>query len=152
MPEAITVANSSGLIALDAIGRLDLLQTLYTRVHVPEVVARKCGTLLPQWIQVEAVQNRSLVQSLRLELGHGESEAIALSSELAATRLILDDKKARRVAHQLSLPVTGTLAVLLVAKNRGAMSSVKPVIEALRAANFHVSAELMVEIVRRAGE
>jgi hypothetical protein len=152
MPEAITVANSSCLIALEAIGRLELLQTLYTRVHVPEAVARECGTSLPQWIQVEAVQNRTLVQSLRLELGHGEAEAIALSSELAATRLILDDKKARRVAQQLSLPVTGTLAVLLVAKNRGAMSCVKPVIEALRDANFHLSTDLMAEILRRAGE
>ena len=152
MPDPITVANSSCLIALEAIGKLDLLQALYTQIHVPEAVARECGTSLPKWIEVEVVQNRMLVQSLRLELGHGEAEAIALSSQLAAPRLILDDKKARRVARLLSLPVTGTLAVLLAAKDRGTISTVKPLVDALKAANFHVSVELVAEILRRAGE
>ena len=111
MPESPTVSNSSCLIALDAAGSLGILEQLYSTVAVPDTVAQ-CGGALPAWVQVHSVQNQALAQSLRLNLGAGEAEATALSIELPAARLILDDKKARRVARPLNLPVTGTLAVL----------------------------------------
>jgi predicted nucleic acid-binding protein len=78
MPDAPTVSNSSCLIGLEAVGHLDILQQLYTTIEVPEAVAQEFGSALPTWAQVHAVQNRSLVQSLRLGLGAGEAEAIAL--------------------------------------------------------------------------
>ena len=84
------------------------------------------------------MQNQALARSLRLDLGAGESEAIALSVEWSAARVILDDKKARRVAHRLNLPVTGTLAVLLTAKERGIIPKVRDTVDVLFAANFHV--------------
>ena len=112
MPESPTVSNSSCLIALDAAGSLGILERLYSTIAVPDAVAQECGGALPAWVQVHSVQNQALAQSLRLNLGAGEAEAIALSIERSAARLILDDKKARRVARQLNLPVTGTLAVL----------------------------------------
>jgi len=112
MPESPTVSNSSCLIALDAAGSLGILERLYNTIAVPDAVVQQCGGALPPWVQVHSVQNQALAQSLRLNLGAGESEAIALSIERSAARVILDDKKARRVARQLSLPVTGTLAVL----------------------------------------
>ncbi|MGZ3393065.1 MAG: hypothetical protein ACXWPK_02840, partial [Isosphaeraceae bacterium] len=112
MPESPTVSNSSCLIALDAAGSLGILERLYNTIAVPDAVVQECGGALPPWVQVHSVQNQALAQSLRLNLSAGESEAIALSIERSAARVILDDKKARRVARQLSLPVTGTLAVL----------------------------------------
>jgi predicted nucleic acid-binding protein len=152
MPDAPTVSNSSCLIGLEAVGHLDILQQLYTTIEVPEAVAQEFGSALPTWAQVHAVQNRSLVQSLRLGLGAGEAEAIALSVECAAARLILDDKKARRIARQLQQPVTGTLAVLLRAKDQGILSNVRDIIDALAAANFRVSDVLVQEVLRQAGE
>jgi predicted nucleic acid-binding protein len=112
MPESPTVSNSSCLIALDAAGSLAILERLYNTIAVPDAVVQECGGALPPWVQVHSVQNQALAQSLRLNLGAGEAEATALSVERLAARLILDDKKARRVARQLNLPVTGTLAVL----------------------------------------
>ena len=84
--------------------------------------------------------------------GRGESEAIALSIECSAARLILDDKKARRIARRLNLPVTGTLAVLLKAKERGILPMVRDIVNRLIAANFRVSDALVEELLRRAGE
>ena len=112
MREGPTVSNSSCLIALDAAGSLAILERLYSTIAVPDAVVQECGGALPAWVQVHSVQNQALAQSLCLNLGAGKAEAIALSIERSTARLILDDKKARRVARQLNLPVTGTLAVL----------------------------------------
>ena len=152
MPDGPTVSNSSCLIALEAAGSLGILEQLYTTIAVPDAVSQECGGALPAWVRVHSVQNQPLVQSLRLGLGAGEAEAIALSIECSAARLILDDKKARRVARQLNLPVVGTLAVLLKAKERGVLSKVRDIVEELIAADFRVSDELVQEVLRRAGE
>src|SRR5271157_482075 len=133
MPESPTVSNSSCLIALDAAGSLGILEHLYRTIAVPDAVAQECGGALPAWVQVRSVQNQPLALSLRLGLGAGESEAIALAIELSAARLILDDKKARRTARQLNLPVTGTLAILLTAKERGIIPKVRDTLDVLGA-------------------
>ena len=152
MREGPTVSNSSCLIALDAAGSLGILERLYGTIAVPDAVAQECGVVLPDWVQVHSVQNQPLAQSLRLSLGAGESEAIALSIELSAARLILDDKKARRTARQLTLPVTGTLAILIRAKEGGIVAKVRDVVDVLRTSNFRVSDALVQEVLRRAGE
>jgi predicted nucleic acid-binding protein len=54
-----------------------------------------------------------------MDIGPGEAEAIALAIEAGAARIVLDDKKARRIARELGVTVTGTVGVLLRAKQRG---------------------------------
>ncbi|MGO9470662.1 MAG: DUF3368 domain-containing protein [Isosphaeraceae bacterium] len=152
MPDGITVSNSSCLIGLDAVGSIGILEQLYGTIMVPDAVAQECGGTLPIWVQVHSVQNQPLAQSLRLGLGAGEAEAIALSLERSAARIILDDKKARRTARQLNLPVTGTLAVLLRAKEQGIIPSVRDLVDALIVAEFHVSDALVQEVLQQAGE
>jgi predicted nucleic acid-binding protein len=138
---------------LEAIGRLDLLERLYGIIVVPTAVANECGSaLFPAWIQVMPVQNSALVQALRLQLGAGESEAIALAVENGAERLILDDKKARRIAQQFALPLSGTLAVVLSAKEQGIIPAVQPVFDDLLASGFRVSDALLKVALRMAGE
>jgi predicted nucleic acid-binding protein len=152
MPDEPTVSNSSCLIALEAAGALSLLQQLYGTIVVPDAVNQEFGKSLPAWVQVYSVQNRPLAESLRLNLGAGEAEAIALSIERSAARLILDDKKARPIAFQLNLPATGTLAVLLKAMERGIIPEVRSIVDAMLSANFRVSDTLVREVLRRAGE
>ena len=152
MSDLVTVANSSCLIALDQLGRLSVLNQLYGTVTIPRAVAHEIGLALPGWLSVRTIQNQNLVQSLQMSLGPGESEAIALACECSAARVILDDKKARRVARQLGLPVTGLLAILLQAKQKGIIASIREVIAELTAVQFFVSESLIDETLRRAGE
>jgi predicted nucleic acid-binding protein len=152
VPEGLTICNSSCLIALDAVGSLDILERLYGTIAVPNAVAQECSGALPAWIQVHFVQNQPLVQSLHLDLGAGEAEAIALAVECSASRIILDDKKARRMAMGLALPVTGTLAVLLKAKERGIVPNVRDILDAMMAKSFRVSAALVRELLQESGE
>jgi predicted nucleic acid-binding protein len=153
MPAGPTVTNTSCLIALERIGRLHLLEQLYGPLVVPVAVAREWGVspLLP-WIQAQAVQNVSLVQALCNQLGPGESEAIALALELSAVQVILDEKKARQMAQQFGLPVSGTLALVLHAKERGLIPTVRTVLDDLLATGFRISDALFQETLRQAGE
>ena len=152
MPDSVTISNSRGLIALDQIGRLGVLNQLYGTVTIPRPVADEIGLALPKWLSVRWVRNQSLVQSLQVSLGPGESEAIAPAYECSVSRVILDDKKARRVARQLRLPVTGLLAILLQVKQQGFIASIREAIAELTAAEFFVSESLIDEALRRAGE
>jgi hypothetical protein len=89
---------------------------------------------------------------LGLSLGAGEREAIGLSLEIAATRLPVDDKAARRLAGTLRLPVIGTLGLLLAAKRKGLLPTVLPCLNALRHASFYLTPDLYSRVLAEAGE
>ena len=153
MPAGQPVSNSSCLIALAAVKQLDLLGQVFGEVAVPEAVARELRSLsLPAWARAIPVKERTLVEALHTQLGGGEAEAIALAIETGAASLILDDRKARRVARQLGLRLSGTFSVLLLAKERRYLAAVRPVLDSLLAAGFHASDALVAETLRRAGE
>ena len=107
------------------------------------------------WIQVQQAANLELVTCLRNEynLDIGEAEAIALALELKADELLIDERLGRREAVRLGLSITGVLGVLLIAKNRGLISKVQPIIDALiLQANFRISRQLYEEVLRTANE
>jgi uncharacterized protein len=151
-PNSATVSNTSCLIALEAIGKIDLLEKLYQKVLIPPAVASEWGTACPQWIVTQQVQSQALVQALRLQLGAGEAEAIALSVEINAARVILDDQRARRVGVQLHQTVTGTIGIILRAKQLGIVPLVRPIFDDLRAAGLWISQNLLRQALQIAGE
>ena len=69
MSDPVTVCNSSCLIVLEAIGRLDLLQQLLGTITIPVAVVAEFGSPLPGWFAVEPVRNPATVKSLELQLG-----------------------------------------------------------------------------------
>ena len=86
------------------------------------------------------------------DLGPGEAEVIALGLQRPESRLILDDRLARRIARLHNLQVTGTIGVIVKAKQAGLLPAVSPVIIALREAGLWLSDALVVEVLRQAGE
>ncbi len=151
-PSGPTISNTSCLIVLESIGRLDLLKQLYQNLLIPPAVAMEWGTACPSWITVQPLQNQALGQALRLQLGPGEAEAIALPVETGAARLILDDQRARRIASQMQVLVTGTIGVALRAKQMGFIPLVRPIFDDLRAAGFWLSDALLTQSLQLAGE
>ena len=150
-----TVSNASPLIALSAIGRLELLPALFGSVEIPSAVAAEIApsvVVLPEWLHVRllALTQPALVESSGL--GDGEREALALSLELHAERVILDDLPARRLAQALGLRVVGTLGVLLAAKRLGLLERIQPCLHALRDRRFFMGQRLYAEILRLADE
>jgi hypothetical protein len=87
-----------------------------------------------------------------LSLGAGERDAIGLSLEIAATLLLVDDKAARRLARSLQLPTIGTLGLLLSAKRRGLLPTVRPHLDALQSASFYLTPDLYARVLADADE
>jgi predicted nucleic acid-binding protein len=145
------VTNSTCLIGLERIGQLDLLPQVFSTVFAPPTVAAEVRSPL-SWLTVQAVQNLAVVATLRTQMDAGEAEAIALAMELGDVILILDDKKARRVAQQIGLRVIGTVGMLLRAKRQGVIAEIKPLLTALIQADFRITDAIIREALRLSGE
>jgi predicted nucleic acid-binding protein len=159
------VADSSLLIALSAIGQLELLPQRFSGgVIVPHAVWREvvetgrgrtgaAEVASVSWITVCGVQDKNLVSLLRSELDEGEAEAVALCREQGAEVVLLDEKAARRVARRLGLAVLGTVGVLIWAKRAGLVASLRQELDALHTrGGFHLGESVYEEALRVAGE
>ncbi len=75
-----------------------------------------------------------------------------LAMETAGSVAVLDDRDARRVARQLGIPLTGTLGLLVDAKQCGLIPAVTPLLDELERYNFHMSTRIRETILKAAGE
>lgn len=144
------VADSTCLIALERIGQIEILPALFESVLIPPAVAQEFGISLP-WLKIERLSDQMLVAVLKMMIDDGEAEAIALSQEQKC-RIILDDRQARRVGQDMGLKVIGTVGILILAKQRGILSTVKPVLQNLDDTGFYISTALKAEALSLAKE
>ncbi|MBE9193589.1 DUF3368 domain-containing protein [Gloeocapsopsis crepidinum LEGE 06123] len=145
------VTDSTCLIGLERIQRLDILPQVFSPVMIPFAVQAEVG-ITTTWLTVLTVKNRAVVAALNTQIDNGEAEAIALALEIGNVFAILDDLTARRVATQLGLKVIGTIGVLLRAKQQGIISEIRPLLIALDQADFRVSVALVHRALEIAGE
>jgi predicted nucleic acid-binding protein len=113
MPNELVISDASPLIALADIEELEILQLLYQRIVITDIVRAEIIADLPDWIEVSTEYDLKQLQILELELDKGEASAIALALENPESRIILDERKGRAVAKRLGLKVTGTLTMVL---------------------------------------
>jgi uncharacterized protein len=148
------VSNSSPLIALTQIEMLWLLPDLFEQVLIPSAVAYETARSVPslQWLNVRPLTNPVNEHIASAGLGRGESEALSLALELNRATVILDERAARRLAGELGIPVTGTLGILLEARRRGTISSLKPHLDALMDVQFYLTPNLVHELLAEVGE
>jgi hypothetical protein len=162
----IVISDTSAITNLAAIQHLHLLPQLYSQVTLPEAVYRELtdidppvpGTLEAQsadWLKVRPVTNFTVVVQLRNEgrLDPGESEAIALALELNADLLLIDERRGRAEADRLGLRIIGLLGILVEAKRRHLIATVKPLIDTMIATSeFRVSPALYNQILEMVDE
>jgi len=144
------VLDSTCLIGLDQIGRLDLLPCLFEPILAPPEVEQEFGSA-PDWLRIEAPAQRELVRALSVTIDSGEAAAIALATE-QQMRVVLDDRKARDVAFRMNLKVIGTVGILVRAKRLGLFPWIKPLLTELVGKGFRLSEDLRREALRLAGE
>jgi predicted nucleic acid-binding protein len=151
MPKVI-ISDTSCLIILTKIGELDLLRQLYKTVTITQDILLEYEENLPDWIEVQQVKDNYRQQLLEMQIDKREASAIALALETADNIVILDDWKARKVAERLGLSVTGTLGVIIKARNSGMISSIKPYLDKIRETNLRISEELEQIALKEANE
>lgn len=145
------VSNSTVLIALERIDRLEILKHSFEKIFIPYIVSQEFYHKF-NWIHVKQIKNKSLSASLKTQMDDGEAEAITLAIEIGNVLLILDDKKARRVAGQLELDFIGTIGLLLRAKQNGIIKEIKPILSDLNSINFRISSALYTKALTLANE
>lgn len=148
----IIVTDTSCLIILKKLGRLDLLESLFTKVIITQIIADEFMEELPGYFQIENPKDINYQRILETILDKGEASAIALSLEKKDCLLIIDDNKARREAAQLKIKFTGTLGILVVAKEKGLIHSLSEIIREIRKTNFRISDKYLYEILKKSGE
>ena len=155
------ILNNTPLVALWAIGRLGLLRDLFAQVLIPQAV-RDEFLAVDSEMRSEALSAAPWVRTGPLSdprralpyagLDQGEAEVLALAEELPASLLVIDERRARRYAKRLGLPLTGTLGLLLLAKERGLIGSFVEEVDKLKEAGLYLSPALVARAREIAGE
>ena len=156
----IIVADSSALIALATCSALDVLIDLYDDVYVPNAVYLEViqpnkpqAAILRDFLdeRVVEIDPRQFVIAVG-GLGAGELEAMALYQQLKAHKLLIDDRKARRVAEANGIECVGALGLLLLAKHYGHIPEIAPFVNQLRESTLHYSQSILLKALQLAGE
>jgi len=160
------VVDSSVLASLSGIGVLSLLPEMFFPIFLPEAVRLEVVDDGEGWLIAKEAQEQILdgswlvtrecgfkekVRFFRNRLDPGESEVIALAKETKCVAAI-DERKGRKVAEQEGVRVTGSVAILLLAKSRGLLKQIKPLVFQLVANGFRASPALIEKILHDARE
>lgn len=164
---ALVMSDSSALIHLASINRIPLLKQLFDRLLLPpavwqEVVAQGGGRAGVKevkqaqqagWIEVVTPANMLVLQLLKRELDDGEAEVIALALERRAHLILMDESEGRRVAEVYGLSKTGTLGLLIRAKQAGYIPSLKTELDnLLQQGHFWIKDSFSAAALRAVGE
>jgi predicted nucleic acid-binding protein len=160
MPNVI--ADTSPIQYLYQTNLLDLLPNFYGQIIVPYSVTQELavgkisGISLPDvtslsWISIHQAKSVSILP-LVTDLGKGEKEVLALATEITDSLALLDDGLARRYARLLGIKFTGTLGILLKAKQNGYLSRIEPILNQLELLRFRLDAATRGSVLKLAGE
>lgn len=151
MPKTI-ISDTSCFIILTNIGELKILRKVYGQIVTTPEIAAEYGETLPEWVEIVSVTDKYRQQILEMQIDKGESSAIALALETPDSLLILDDYKARKIAERLGITFTGTIGVIIKAKLKGIIPSIKPILEKIKKTDFRLSDDLELQALREARE
>lgn len=129
----IIISNSSPLIALSSIDRLDILAHLFPTIYIPDAVYHETVTDNPvieqrtrilhaidEFIQVMPPKIHRLFTR---KLGAGEQGVLNLALEMHPDFILLDDKKARYEANEFGLIPVFTADILKWAEHQQYIAS-----------------------------
>ena len=157
------IVNSTPLISLAVIHQLELLQKIFCNVYLPrtvnnEVIVDGIGKVghtelsAIDWFQIVDPLNMPLKHSVMLHLDEGEADVITIAKDKSISLVCIDEYAGRQYASLLGLDVIGTLGILLIAKKRGYIPLLKPLLDTLILNQRHISRGLYDEILIKAGE
>ena len=157
------IVNSTPLIALCHVNQLNILKELYGEVIIPsavydEISVKKdsvCKKIVDEsleWIHVQKIQNVMAKAMFKSQLHDGEVEVMILAKEQNADVVIIDDQNAKKYAKYLELPVTGTLGILIKAKQVGYIPELKPLLDVMVQNGIYIKNSLIEHCLELVGE
>ena len=157
----IIVANTTPIISLASIGRLDLLEKLFGKIIIAQAVYDEIKAKRhyayyeidkADFIEIRQIQGYLYKDFLLKELDLGEAETIILAKELNADFVIIDENLGYKIASSSGLSVVRTLAILLKAKEKGFITELKPLLDDMILKGRWYSTNVYRAFLTKAGE
>ncbi|MBM4065290.1 MAG: DUF3368 domain-containing protein [Planctomycetes bacterium] len=157
------ISNTGPIIAIMLIEQLDILRNLFQKVFVPETVHKElllgentgiglASYKQASWIQVTSLQN-ALDPLIKTVLDIGEASVIQLAREIKADYVLIDERKARKVARNIyGLRVIGTARILIEAKKKEMIDNVGGALKKIRDGGYWIHDDIMHFAMKEAGE
>jgi uncharacterized protein len=154
------VSNTTPIISLAAIGRLDILEKLFGKVIIAEAVYNEIKAKLGygyeqidcDFIEVQPIKGLLYKDLLLSQLDSGEAETIILAKEINADFVIIDENIGYQFANQVGLTAIRTLSLLLKAKEKGHIAQLKPLLDEMIAKGRWYSNAVYRSFLEQAGE
>lgn len=131
------VSDATPIISLSSIHKLKLLQLLFKQIYIPKAVYKEIKSkkhfgykeIDADWFNVSDIKGKSYLGFLLNDLDAGEAEAIVLAKEIKAEILLIDERIGYHIAKSQNIFAIVTLSVLLIAKQKGLIQSVRPLLD-----------------------
>lgn len=156
----ILIADSSAIIALALCNALPLLEKLYSQIRIPLEVFKEVTNTDKE--DVNIIKTFLINKIVKVELndyiyldyglGQGEIEAMILYKKLNADVLLIDDKRARKIAESNKINTIGSLGVLLLAKEKGIIPEIKPLLNRILNSDIYITKKLYQSVLHLAKE
>ncbi len=149
------ISDTTPILSLLKLGKLELLQSLYAKVIIPNEVFKEIerGRDKPYYVDLTMFDWISIIEisnvgsrSFFVDLDDGEAEVLVLAKEINADLVIMDELMGRRFARQLDYNLTGTIGVLLKAKQKGLVLSVNDLLLELTRKGTWISSKLIEKV------
>jgi predicted nucleic acid-binding protein len=153
----VIIGDSSALVALSIMNRLDLLETVFGSIHVPQAVYDEVTiSSKPQSKKLKTFLKDKIISVkiniTQMGLGRGELEAIALYKNMDADFLLIDDRRAKSFAKLNDVNVIGSLGVMVLAKELGKIKTIREDLEKLLDSDVFISESLISRVLLSVGE
>lgn len=151
------IGDSSALVALSIMDKLDLLENIFGKIYVPQAVYDEVTiSYKPQSVKLKNFLTNKIVSVevgiSQIGLGKGELEAIALYKNLEAKFLLIDDRRAKSFATLNDVNVIGSLGVMVLAKELGKVKTIRNDLEKLLDSDIFISKSLIDRVLVSVGE
>lgn len=159
MKNGLAILDAGPIFSLATIDQLNLLNHFFDELKIPNAVWEEV-TLKDQSTEVEKIKIffKDKVQAIKkpnrllLTMDYGESEAVTLYEEMMANFLLIDDRKARKIAEGFGVNCIGTLGLLVSAKSKGFINNLKPLFIMLLQQKRYFSIPLLNQILAQEKE
>jgi predicted nucleic acid-binding protein len=148
----IVIPVTSCLILLFKIDEPGLLKLPGRNIITTLQVSEEFKFTLPEWINIQKPPSGLYRKVSKLKLDRGETSVLALSLSINNSIVIIDDLKGRKAAERLNIRYSGTLGLILRAKQQGILPKVKPILKKIDETNFRIDKNLLIIIMNEAGE
>ncbi len=148
----LVIADTGPINYLILIGHINILPALFEKVILPAVVRdelkhRKAPPAVQHWIAdppswAEVHQTAHVHDPSMETLDGGEEDAIALTVELHADLILMDDRDGALIARGKGFRVAGTLGILSMAAEHR-LINLSEAFERIKRTSFHYQQEIM---------